>query len=172
MNNKFLVVDAETDGLYGSVLSIAAAAVSGFRIKDRFYGAVRVEREEIKSEWVRENVFDHLKNAQTFYDDEESLLRAFWEFYLRYCDEYAVAADVPYPVEAGLFMKCTAFDEEGREAHSPFPIYDIESMLAARGHEKLTDRKKLVDTDIELHDAMNDVEISVRILEGIYNGTI
>ena len=163
MNNLF-VMDAETDGIYGNVLSIAVKVIYSFSEIDRFYGAVKIKKEEIATEWVKENVFDTLKNAEIFFNTENELLEAFWEFYSKYYKEYDVIADVAYPVETGIFRKCIEKDKESREKLSPFPIYDLESFLVAKGYDKLADREKLAKTDLKRHDAMNDVDITIRIL--------
>ena len=162
--NKLFVMDAETDGIYGNVLSIAVKVIDSFSEIGWFYGAVKIKKEEIISEWVRENVFDTLQNAELFFDTEEELLEAFWSFYSEYYGEYDVICDVPYPVETGIFRRCIEKDKASREKQSPFPIYDLESFLVAKGYDKLTVREKLAKTDLKRHDAMNDVDITIKIL--------
>lgn len=164
MTGKFFVTDAETDGLYGRVLSIAAKVIDGKRIVAHFYGAVEVRVEEIESEWVKENVYPYLKNAEVFYESEKELLEAFWQFYTIYHKDYVVLSQVPYPVETGLFYKCIMADKAEREPISPFPLLDLESMLAAKGFGILSDTESILKTKRISHDAMNDVDNIIEIL--------
>ena len=167
MNNKWFVLDAETDGIYGKVLSVAAKVINSFKEEDYFYASLNIEKEDLSSEWVEDNVYDTLKNAEIMYDTEEELLEAFWAFYLKYHGDYEVLTDVPYPVETGVFGKCIAKDRENREKYSPSPIYDLESMLVSNGYDKLAARNEIVKTDLKAHDAMNDVDITIKILEEV-----
>ena len=167
MNNKLFVFDCEADGIYGNILSIAAKAVDSGEEISSFYGAVKITLDEIKTEWVRENVYEHLKNAEKQYETEDELLEAFWEFYASYAGEYEVVTDVPYPVETGVFGKCVSKDLENRQKYSPYPVYDLESMLAAKGRDKLEDRELLSGLKAARHDAMNDVDMIIKILENL-----
>lgn len=165
MTGKFFVTDAETDGIYGKVLSIAVKVIDGKRIIDHFYGAVKVDLESIETQWVLENVFPYLCNAENFYECEKDLLNAFWQFYMKYCDEYLVLCDVPYPVETGLFSKCVMANKAEREKFSPFPLLDLESMLITKGFDARCDRASLICAERIKHDAMNDVDNIIDILE-------
>lgn len=68
-NEKLFIVDAETDGLYGKFLSVAALSTDeDGNFDDYFYGAV--SDPTVTSDWVKENVVPHLKNAERFYTTE------------------------------------------------------------------------------------------------------
>lgn len=165
MTGKFFVTDAETDGLYGRVLSVAAKVIDGENTINHFYGAVKVNKDELESEWVIENVYPYLKNAEVFFETEQALLEAFWQFYREYCKEYTVLAQVPYPVEMGLFYKCIMADKKERERFSPFPLLDLESMLVAKGYGMLDD--VIIKTKRISHDAMNDVDNIIDIVREV-----
>lgn len=165
LNDKLFIIDAETDGLYGDVLSIAVKVCYKTREIDSFYGARNIKIDEISDPWTKENVFDTLKNAEMFFDSSEELLNAFWEFYLKYYKDYSVLTDVPYPVESGIFYKCIMLDRDQRIPYSPFPVYDLESMLVAQNHEKNSNRMKLAGYELVSHDAMNDVAAIFKIIK-------
>ena len=65
---KKFFVDAESDGLYGAFLSIAAMVTDDAGAElDRFYASVNISCEQIHSEWVKENVYPEIqrKNASS-----------------------------------------------------------------------------------------------------------
>ena len=160
--NRFFV-DAETDGLYGGFLSTAALVTdeSGTQT-DRFYGAVRVKEEDIRSQWVIENVYPYLNNADRFFDSEADLLAAFWEFWLKYRDSSVCIAYVQYPVEANLFRKCVEVNMSERALLAPFPIYDLSTLLIAKGYDFNADLQQLTGLELVSHDAMNDVLLTAK----------
>lgn len=153
-------VDAETDGLYGAFLSVAAIVTDekGEEL-DRFYGAVRVTQEDISTPWVRENVFPSLARAETFYETEHALLESFWQFWLRYREQAACVTHVPYPVESRLFLSCVTKDPREREFLAPFPMYDLATLLRSKGLDFHGELPLLSGMELKPHDAMNDVRM-------------
>lgn len=170
MFDNIFVMDAETDGIYGNILSIAAKVILDRKEVARFYGAVETKIEDIKNDWVKENVFHYLKNAEQIFYSESELLEAFWQFYDKHYNEehkIDVLCDVPYPVEHNVFRKCIGYDKE-RQKHSPFPVYDLESFLAAKDKGQNIDRSELLNcTEHIRHDAMSDVDGIIHILYDI-----
>ena len=160
MKNQLFFVDAETDGLYGKFLSVAALVtdVTGVQI-DSFYAAVNVEYEDIASAWVKENVFESLCNAYKFFDDEKSLLEDFWAFWMKHREKSECVAYVQYPVESRLFSTCVMQNISEREFLAPFPLYDLSTLLVASGYDFDCDMQSLSGLDIVIHDAMNDVKM-------------
>ena len=77
-NKGIIAVDAETDGLYGQFLSVAAVVsdYDGMEVA-RFYAALDISKEDIQNEWAREHVFAQLKNADVRYETETDLTEAF-----------------------------------------------------------------------------------------------
>lgn len=153
-------VDAETDGLYGAFLSVAAMVTDekGEEL-DRFYGAVRVKQEDITVPWVRENVFPSLARAEIFYETEHALLEGFWQFWLRYREQASCVAHVPYPVESRLFQACVLENLPEREFLAPFPLYDLATLLKSRGMDFNPELSVLSGMELKPHDAMNDVRM-------------
>lgn len=169
---KYFIVDAETDGLYGRYLSVAAQVYNReWKVIDEFYGTVRVQPEQISSDWVRENVYPYLYQNDITYETEQELLEAFWQFWMKYQkkdDTYCIA-DVMYPVESRLFMECVKLNREEREFQAPFPFYDLESVLWTKGVKKLENREKLLEEQgcqgFQRHYALDDVKITAKLLQ-------
>ena len=167
-----LFVDAETDGLYGSFLSVAAVVTddSGSET-DLFYGVVKDFDRSIQSEWVKKNVLpfikDTVRSEKDYYESEYDLIEAFYSFYLRHRDS-SVIADVCCPVEARLFEEAVMHNLSEREYQAPYPLLDLSSMLFANGISPLADRRSLVDCcDLRPHNALDDVRMSIRLFEMI-----
>ena len=104
MQTKFLFIDAETDGLYGSFLTVGRVVTddAGNMIEKAYYG-IKKENMMISDVWTRENVFPVLGDYEAC-EDEAELLEKVWAFWMKYREEAYAAADVMYPVESRLFM--------------------------------------------------------------------
>ena len=170
MKEQLFFVDAESDGLYGKFLSVAALVTDrdGNEL-DRFYGAVRVTVEDIRSEWVRENVFPYLTNAEFIFECENAMLEAFWEFWLKHRESADCVSYVPYPVESRLFISCVTQNTDERQFLAPFPLYDLATVLELRGCNYDSDMQTLSGLDLVSHDAMNDVRIAASVWRKLYN---
>ncbi len=163
-----MFVDAETDGLYGTFLSVAAIFLDeNGNEKDAFYGLLRNPEKHVSSEWVKENVvpylFDSVRSDNDYYENEYDLVESFYAFYQRYSDA-DIIADVPHPVESRLFSLAVSHDHKEREFKAPYPLMDLSSMLYARGYSPLVERRTFVDcSDLKLHNSFDDVRMSIRI---------
>ncbi len=161
-------VDAETDGLYGNFLSVAAIVLddTGKEIAD-YYGTIKNPEKYVSVPWVKDNVLPYLKDSvrsdDDYYDSEKELIEAFYSFYREYAD-YDVIADVPVPVEARLFIKAVENAIKEREFKAPFPLMDLSSMLYVKGYSPRVERRTIVDcSDLRLHNSFDDVRMSIRI---------
>ncbi len=165
------IVDAETDGLYGSFLSVAAlVTTSEGEQADLFYGAVSPDLLQVRSEWVKKNVLPYISAAHTFFSSEDELLRAFWDFWMKHRETSVCIADVCYPVEARLFSRCVQMSPEEREFQGPFPLLDLSTLLLARGIPVDTSRKELTSLSLVQHDALNDARITEDIWRKLMKG--
>lgn len=161
---KYMFVDAETDGLYGQILSIAAiVADENGNECEHFYIKQKISLSEIQDEWVREHVYPILGDAPE-YDTEDALLDAFWEFYVIHPNCFVIA-DVPYPVECLLFHKCVMKNEMNRKNLAPFPLMDLSSMLLAKGIDPLKNRCELLGKTEMMHNALTDVRVALEIFK-------
>lgn len=168
MNTFF--VDAETDGLYGRFLSVAAVVTDeSNRELDRFYASVNVDADELETEWVVENVYPHLKNADTFFDSEYEMLETFWTFWMKHRENSRCVSYVQYPVECRLFSTCVMHKMAERTFSAPFPLYDLSTLLFERGLDFDANMQKLSGLDVSSHDAMNDVIMMAKVWNDLIN---
>lgn len=158
-NKKYFFVDAETDGLYGKFLSIAALAIDENGAETEFYASVSVHESEIETEWVRDNVYPYLSSAYDVYETEHEMLEAFWKFWIEHKTGAECVAYVAYPVEARLFNRCAMNDAESRTFEGPFPLYDLSTLLIARGYDADVNMAEFSGLHLDSHDAMNDVRM-------------
>lgn len=157
-------VDAETDGLYGRFLSIAAMVTDAAgRELDRFYAAIPVAEQELQSPWVKEHVFPLLSKADTIMESEDALLEAFWAFWMKHRETAVCIAYVPYPVESRLFLRCVMADAARREFLAPFPLYDLATLLTAKGLDPNGSLQALSGLDLPSHDALSDVIMTAAV---------
>ena len=167
---KRFFVDAESDGLYGAFLSVAAMVTdeAGAEL-DRFYASVRISLDRIGSAWVRENVYPDLKNAEIFFDTEAEMLAAFWSFWMEHRADSVCIAYVQHPVESRLFTRCVMINEAERAFLGPFPLYDLSTLLAANGLSFNADMQALSGLNLKAHDAMNDVKMMAAVWNKLGN---
>lgn len=175
MDKKLVFIDVESDGLYGSFLTVALIVTDskGNEIERAYYGIKR-ENMHITEPWVEENVIPKLGVYEEC-ETEDELLRKTWNLWQKYREVAYVVCDVGYPVEARLWEKCTRLDLEENTFKAPFPLVDISSMLLAKGIDPLIDRAKLLGINGDMtHNAMYDVETTVRLWQFVMeecNGT-
>lgn len=171
MKNKLVFVDAETDGLYGSFLTVGLAAMDmeGNIIERAYYG-IRRENLRVTDVWTRENVLPVLGDYEAC-ENEDELLEKAWTFWMRYQQEAYAVADVVSPVEARLFMQCVQKNETMRKWQAPFPLLDLASMLMAAGYDPLIDRNRLLGRTAasEKHNALYDALTAAEIWRIIRN---
>ncbi|TYQ16306.1 UNVERIFIED_CONTAM: hypothetical protein Cloal_2832 [Acetivibrio alkalicellulosi] len=168
----YFFVDAETDGLYGEAIAIAAIVVNQEGVEvDVFCGKIQgLTHETIKDEWTKENVLPLLGDDLTEFENGEMLLEAFWHFWIKYQQDALCIADVQYPVEAGIFRKCVEKSTKERIFLGPFPLLDLSTLLYVKGIDPLADRQILSGLkDTRRHHPLDDVRISAEIWRK-YNG--
>lgn len=165
MKKKCLFIDAETDGLYGSLITTAMMVTDeeGAEL-DRFYCGVRIRDEDTYQDWVREHVLPYLGSYEVC-ETEEILLERIWAFWEKWKQEVWVVADIPYPVEAAVFVKCVRRDPEHRQFEAPYPILDLGTILWTHGLDPLTERDSLLEGKREgmIHNAWSDVLTMIEI---------
>ena len=161
---NLFIVDAETNGLYGDVLSIGAIVLDK-ELKETisFYGEVKIVINQSYEPWVKENVLPHMRDPDPF-ENEIELLNAFWKFWMANRQDTYCLADVAYPVEMGVFKKCVEINKTERSFLGPFPFLDLSSFLMAKGYDPLVKRLSLVDSKaFNQHHALDDVRIAAEI---------
>lgn len=168
---KKIFLDAESDGLYGKLLSIAVIVLDEDNVEiERNYWGLDLKKAEIKSEWVETHVLPIMGQFECC-ENEEEMLGKFWAVWSKYKETAYVVVDVGYPVEMRVFEKCVQMNLVEREYQGPYPMIDLSSILLAKGIEPLTERKKLVEHELsEQHNALVDVETSIEIWKKFVEG--
>lgn len=156
-----MIVDAESNGLYGEILSVAAIVLDEQFVEvDSFYAERDLSKIESLDPWVKENVVPLFKQEHVC-PGEVELLEHFWDFWLPYQGRVRAIADVTYPVEANLFRKCIEKNLAERSFLGPFPLLDLSTFLLAKGYDPLVDRHLLIDNPIgDQHNALVDVRVA------------
>ena len=106
-----------------------------------------------------------LANADELVSTEDELLDRFWEFWMKHRENAVCIAYVPYPVEARLFSRCVMKAPDERTFLGPFPLYDLSTLLVARGLDPDPDMAELSGMGLTEHDAMNDVRMMAGVWE-------
>ncbi|HHV75851.1 MAG TPA: hypothetical protein GXX39_00555 [Syntrophothermus lipocalidus] len=174
---RYFFVDAETDGLYGAVIAVAAAvyAVSGeeWIEVETFQGVVDLENYQVTDEWVRANVLPVISGDMPIYPSESELLEAFWSFWMKHREGCLCIADVAYPVETCLFKKCVSRNEPERRFQGPYPLLDLSTALYVKGLDPLIDRRALIaDEAVMLHDPLHDARLAAKCWRLVVNGML
>ncbi|QTH48646.1 MULTISPECIES: hypothetical protein [Streptococcus] len=165
------IIDAETDGLYGPLLTVAILVTdqSGQEIAS-FYGGLPSNIASIKDVWVLENVLPVIGDYQPF-ETEEALFEEVWTWWDTYRQRAICFADVLFPVESNLFHKMVEYDRKKRTFQGPYPFIDISSLLYAKGIPPQVNRLELCPEFVgNLHNARDDVRLSAVLLNRLLNG--
>lgn len=132
--DKIISLDAETDGLYGPAIAIAATMhdSTGAEIPGGFLG--RCPDTLVKNEWVKENVLPTLGDVPVIADSSEILLNHFINWWLHHSDGATVIFHMGMPVEAGLFIRARESQFMG-DFDGPYAPIDVAAMLHHIGEE-------------------------------------
>ncbi len=156
--DKYFIVDAETDGLYGDFISAAVIVTDiDFNELEHAYYGICEKNLKVTDEWVRENVLPKM-GEYTECCDEAELLERVWELWMKYRETAYAIGDVIHPVESRLFAKCVQRDEATRKMLGPYPFLDVASILFTKGEDPLVERKNFYGMNGECqHNALDDV---------------
>lgn len=167
MSKNLFFIDAESDGLYGQIISVAVIVTDPqFNVLDEQYYGIKKSLLAVKEPWVQENVIPILGEYESF-DTEDELIEQVWNLWMKHRDNAYAIADVAYPVEMGLFRRCIMQDVSARCFLGPFPLLDLSSILYAKGYDPNVERQQLLDEDtlIKQHNALDDVRMSITIFK-------
>jgi len=164
----FMVLDVESNGLYGQPFCIGAVMMNwGGRVmtKTQF---MRCEIDEVEDEWVLEHVIPRIKHINVTYDNLDELCTHFIEWYQFWSGDRKVPiyVDAGFPVDyAFLYHVGKVANRDGINWESPYPVYDISSILAAKGVDPDINREEYASPMIGLasgrkRDPVWDAELS------------
>lgn len=167
MNIPFpwLVFDVESVGLYGDPFAVGYVLMdeNGEVIRKRWHGA-NLEKlpgfmfnsiEDI--EWCWSYIPQCIKDGNCSLDEMYSSFVTLLSSAIK--QKYSIIADCPFPVETNFLRNCKLRD---RTYISPYPLYDIASILAALGRNPLEEYPR--EEGETKHHPMWDAHQSARIL--------
>jgi hypothetical protein len=165
--DKILILDCESDGLYGEIFAVAAvvANLSDYEIIDKIAIANKKyfdygDCKKPVSGWVQDNVisaiFKYPKHF-IFYINYEALRDEFWGFYKIHKDTSIIIADFGAPVEAKFFHDCVCDNISTREFQGPYPLHEFGSILAMKGFDPDMDRNPYYLENQIKHNPLHDV---------------
>lgn len=162
---KRFILDAETDGLYGALLTLAVLVTDeDGQVAETFYGGIPEAIAQVKDPWVIENVLPIIGDIETI-ASESLLLEKAWQMWERFGGEARCYVDVPHPIESRLLGQMVMAQPAERALKGPFPLIDLASLLLGAGLDPLVNRQRLVgEVEGPLHNALYDVYLSNKVL--------
>lgn len=161
MNKEYIVIDCETDGLYGRVWAVCAKKVKDGEVIAEFQGR---SHENPTNPWVIENVFAHNADIVVL-DDLHAAFAAWWK---ENKGPGVVWAHMGSPVESGFFRELNKRGLMG-DFDGPVPLHDIATLLLARGMDPLSVDMAAAEFGVRPegspHDCRYDVAVSINVVE-------
>jgi len=164
---RFMVLDVESNGLYGQPFCVGAVVMNwGGRVLAR--QCWRCEIDEVEDEWVLEHVIPQLQHIDITVDNLDELCLRFieWHGLLTEGMHLPIYADIGFPVDhAFLYYLGQCAERRGVPWKSPYPVYDIGSILSARGINTDISREEYAGSMVGIasgrpHDPCWDAELS------------
>lgn len=168
----YMVMDIESIGLFGPAWAF------GFVVMDENFvtieegytccnpAAITSYYHPKDYQWIMENVVPHCPVTTELY----ALVGAeFWVAWQKYHAEgYQLWADCCFPVETNFIAQVLEKDEYSR-SKSPYPLYDLATLLFARGYDPTATFARLED-ELPAHNPLADAKQSARILKTLLKG--
>ena len=165
LDRDLLIIDVESNGLWGQPFAVGAVCMtSGGRIIRTF--AMRCNIDEVPDEWIINNEIEELLEGLPKVEDVKALMNEFINWYGG--GESGDGArntfvDTGFPVDC-RFLDFMRWDAKWQSL-SPYPLYDISSIIMAAGDPPNVDRleyaRELVGEKKGVaHDPLWDAELS------------
>jgi len=177
---KYFVFDVESVGLHGPAYAVGYVVVNenGEELDNGLFAVKPSTLTPIAPE-LRDHVFSGYEwicdNCPTLYpthDNHKAMRVAFWDAWTRNHadlakmdngDEWFMAADVPWPVEANFLSDCIKDNPLRAFTSAPYPLVDIASVLLANGMDPLAHYER-DPNEFPVHDPRADARQSARLL--------
>lgn len=164
---EFIVIDVESNGLYGQPFCVGAVKMNwGGRLLSR--QAWRCPIDEVPDEWVEKNVLPNISHIKETLSNVSELSKFFFEWHQFWATDSK--GFVPIFVDAGFPVDCEFLYQVGKrywQDESPYPVHDIASIFAALGLDHDLDREAFANPLVGLtssrmikHDPAWDAEVS------------
>jgi len=161
LDRDLIVVDVESNGLWGQPVAVGAVRMtSGGRIIRTF--AMRCNIDEVPDEWVVNNEIEEMLEALPKVEDPKALMGEFIGWYSKEGSRNTYV-DTGFPVDC-RFMDLMRLEAKWRP-YSPYPLYDVSSIIVAAGDPPNVDRLEYAEELIgeksgARHDPVWDAEVS------------
>jgi len=181
LDRDLLIIDVESNGLWGQPFAVGAVRMtSGGRVINSF--GMRCNIDEVPDEWVVNNEIEEMLEKLPKVDDTGELMAEFMRWYSSEAPGRArnTFVDTGFPVDC-RFLDLMRMDS-GWQAYSPYPLYDISSIIMAAGEPPNVDRLEYAEELIGektgvAHDPLWDAELSglcairaLRKLQALHEG--
>lgn len=161
LDRDLIIIDVESNGLWGQPFAVASVRMTpGGRILRTF--AMRCNIDEVPDEWIVENKIEQLLEGLPKVEDIKHLMEEFIGWYSKENDSNTFV-DTGFPVDFRFMdlMRCNA----AWQSFSPYPLYDISSILVAAGEHPNVNRmeyaKELIGEKCGVaHNPIWDAEVS------------
>ena len=167
MNRYVFCLDVESNGLYGDGFAYAVVVIE-YNSKKKIEEKTGYYKEyTITDEFTINNVLPMLEDLE-IYNSLEDMRSSFWNIYLEYFSNRShyygkvdFLVDNGFPVESNFLSSCVK-DNIKRINNSPFPVYDVATLLKFKGISNTIDRMYYSNLDKKKHNPINDAEASAR----------
>ncbi len=170
LDRDMVVIDVESNGLYGQPFCVGAVLMDrGGRVLQNFLG--RCGLDQVEDEFVLKEVIPALEGIEENHRDLADLEVAFIEWYAALLPNRAVPrviVDVGFPVDCRFLYGLGARgDNHGElwQTLSPYPLYDLGSILAGLGIDPDVSRAEFAEDLVGVargkkHDPLWDAELT------------
>lgn len=169
LDRDLIVIDVESNGLYGQPFCVGSILMDrGGRILDQFIG--RCGFDEVEDEYVLEHILPALEGVPERFHALKDLEVGFIEWYATVLKnrEARVVVDVGFPVDIGFLRNLgRRRDNYGHlwQTLSPYPLYDLSSILAGLGVDPDVRREEFAEPLIGIasgdkHNPLWDAELT------------
>jgi len=161
LDRDLVIIDVESNGLWGQPFAVGAVRMtSGGRVIRSF--GMRCNIDEVPDEWIINNEIEEMLEEFPKVDNVGDLMAEFMGWYGGEGDRNTFV-DAGFPVDC-RFLDIMRTSTKWR-SYSPYPLYDISSIIMAAGEPPNVDRLEYAEELIGekrgvAHDPLWDAELS------------
>ena len=176
---NIISIDVESNGLYGQPFCVGAIEMDwGGRVIAEYIGRCPID--EVEDDWVKENVLPKICDIKEKHSNLAALEISFRGWFARTVESYErkgmepiILVDVGFPVDHaflyGVFESIRHKSPEIVESLSPYPLFDLASILAGASHDPDVNRgdfsKGMRSSErMDPHHPLTDAELSALCL--------
>lgn len=165
--STYMVIDAESIGLYGPVFAVGYVVFdgTGTTVEEGLMACNPDHAEggaDSDYEWVSYNCPSMPYDAF----GPRYVRKWFWDAWRTWANKGAqLWADCAYPVEANLLLHCVVSDPTVRKWHGPYPLHEIATAAYLCGYDPTASISRLPDEE-PAHNPLHDARQSARLLIG------